>query len=236
MSDYTPAPIHEPEPTLEELVEFIVQCDDTFCPELASAYGALTDVIMQERFSTHMASFNSCVNKKGETHPDCQLIFRGGIQRASSIISGLLNHQRMKASSDPLINYQGNNYLHPWWFTGVGEIWRRTANGSRHTTVRNCQLLMRNSEQCFGDKEKVKDGTCFRLYSEAFGCEAGTNCSFLQKSILACVNRPDLAIRSDYEEMQLCMKDIPSFSECVIQPQEFTYQLAQELDVPFNGV
>lgn len=221
-------------PSLDTIIRDIVKCDDELCPDYLGRLSLIQNVLLEQRFPRVLSTYYHCVRTNPDPDKNCGHIYEGGLERVAPIMNGLLNHERIKTKTDPLLNYNAAFYLHSFWYQGIGDIWRRVSNESRVVTVADCQTVIRESERCFTDPKKVKDGTCFKLYGEALACETGANCTYLQEPMIACLSRKKIIDSGNYEKMKDCLFDIPNFQLCRTQIVPMSPEVASELGIQYE--
>lgn len=207
--------------SLDEVVSMLVQCDDEYCPEYEYGFMEGVEQILRVKWPQLELDMIRC---KDENRPDgeCLPLMEQAMSRAGPVLVDMVNQKRMKTSPDPLVNYNGLQYLHQFWFTGVGEIWRRVSHGSRKYSVKDCKVLMGEAEKCLGNLHNLQPddkSQCLQRYAEASACESGTICPYLRIPLLVCMSRADFkgADESQYKVVQECYHDLPNYSTCKVQ-------------------
>jgi hypothetical protein len=233
--------------TLDQIVTEVVRCDDRFCPEYEYLYMEGVERILHIKWPQLEMDIVRC---RDENRPDeqCVPLMKEVMDRAGPVFADAVNQKRLTTMKDPLLNYSGLQYLHPFWFDGVGEIWRRVAHGSRQYSFKDCKKLLTKSEQCLRRMEDEKSGgtnplipkniekmtplekqTCLRDYSEASACESGTICPYLRIPLILCMSKGDYEDPDtvQYKIVQNCFDKLPHYKACQVQyvpltPEAFT--------------
>lgn len=131
--------------------------------------------------------------------------------RVQPFVRDTVERKRQAISPDPLADYDGTQYMAPFWFEGAGDIWRRTDHGSRRYSLKSCGDVKVSSENCLTDPTKPND-YCLRLYGHAVICEAGYNCPYLRFPMMKCIQEGHLG---DYLRLKGCVESLPNYSACL---------------------
>lgn len=210
MSGQEPSQQRNPEVDLDFAVTEIVHCDDEFCPELKELFlDALFD-ILEIKFPDKHKALVRC-SEQGRSDAECAPIFMDAMTYANPIAFDLIEKKRQAISPDPLQGYDGLQYGSPFWFEGAGEVWRRMAHGSRRTTVRSCEKIRTQAEQCLSDPNKSND-YCYRLYTSSLMCVPGVHCPYTRYPFLRCLQNVGT---SNYDQASECIRNVPNYDACM---------------------
>jgi hypothetical protein len=192
---------------LDFILHEIIQCDNEYCADLQSMYLDAAILTIKNYYPEKDALFVQCEKNQRPDH-ECGAIFNTNLNISQPKLASLLEKKRLTISPDPLKYYNGIHYLSPFWFEGAGEIWRRVSHGSTKVSVRDCQRIRRDSEQCYKDGKQSPD-YCFRLYSQQAICESGTHCPYLRFPLMKCLSQS-----TNQREIDDCLLSVPNYYEC----------------------
>lgn len=208
----------EQDADLNYVLDEIVACDDKHCPWIDELFPDAVMLLMAVRFPEIVRDLSRCEVAKKPQH-ECTSLFMEGLNRTNPILQDLLERRRGK-KDDPLQGYDPMLYQEPFWFQGVGNIWRRIEHGSKKVTVKNCHYLRREVDQCFKDG-KLPGYICERKRGEAQACEAGCYCPYLRYKIFKCLYAPTPEYQTEendknpsYPEIRGCLEALPNFKPC----------------------
>ena len=206
----TPTTQRNPSSDLLFIINQIVECDNRFCWDLKDMYSDGLGILMQIKYPEMHRDLLRCT-QQGRSELECSPLFVEGIARVNPLFHQMVYKRRLQVQPDPLgPSYDGLLYNAPFWFEGAGEIWRRTMNGSTRVSVRDCDRVKHESEQCLNDPTKPTD-FCFRLYAGATMCTPGANCPYLHFPLIKCAqSTPGV----DYQMFNDCVKRITNFEQC----------------------
>lgn len=209
--------------SLDEIVTTLVGCDEKFCEDFEYIFMEGIERILHIKWPQLEMDLVRCRDENRPEH-ECAPLMEEVLERASPIFMDMVNQKRFKISKDPLANYSGLQYMHPFWFDGVGEIWRRVAHGSRRYSVKDCKDLLLKSEQCLSQYDSLDNnngakGECLRQFSEASACESGTICPYLRIPLLVCMTRTnyDEPTEKQFKQVQKCYDELPNYKKCKVQ-------------------
>lgn len=194
---------------LDYIISEIIHCDDTFCPDLRDLHMDGLFITMELKFPEIQRDLQQCT-EDGRPQDECTPICMEGLERANPLFQQSIDRYRQSQHTDPLQNYDGVKYGSPFWFEGAGEVWRRSAHGSRRVTVKQCEQVRKASDMCLADPTKPND-YCFRLYGHALLCEPGMHCPYLRFPLLNCLQTSTVV---DYHRLKACAQAIPNFEQC----------------------
>lgn len=199
-----------PTADLDYIISEIVHCDDTFCPDLRDLHMDGLFMMMELKFPEIQQNLQKCT-QDGRPQDECAPICMDGLERTNPIFQQTIERYRQSQNQDPLQNYDGIKYGSPFWFEGAGEVWRRMAHGSRRTTVRSCEKIRTQAEQCLSDPNKSND-YCYRLYTSSLMCVPGVHCPYTRYPFLRCLQNVGT---SNYDQASECIRNVPNYDACM---------------------
>lgn len=203
--------VDDPFADLDYLVTQIVRCDEQFCHELPEMHMDAVLVSSHLKYPEIQRDIEVCGAEHGLEAPQCHALFLEALNRVNPILYDLIEQKRRVLSPDPLINYDGLQYMSPFWFTGAGDVWRKVDGRSKRTSIANCQLVKKRLDECLALPENKRTTACVDEYAHAQICAPGIHCPYLRLPMTQCMYN-DLV--DDYRGIDHCLSTIPKFHRC----------------------
>lgn len=202
---------NDPFADLDYLITQIVRCDEQFCEKLPDMHMDTMMVGIGVKYPEIERDMEVCVAEHGANSKPCNALFLEAVNRINPMIYDLIEQKRRAISVDPLVNYDGLQYLSPFWFTGAGDIWRRIDGRSKRTTIADCNRVKKRLDECLALPENQRTNHCFDEYASAQICVPGTNCPYLRLPMTQCMYSEHI---EDYRALDHCLSTIPRFQRC----------------------
>jgi hypothetical protein len=201
----------DPFADLDYLVTQIIRCDDQYCEGLSDMFMDTILVAIHVKYPEMQRDIEQCIDEHGLEAKPCTAMFMEAINRVNPMVYDLIEQKRRLISPDPLINYDGLQYISPFWFTGAGDIWRRIDGRSKRVNITNCNIVQKNLDECLALPQNKRNNGCFIEYSHAKMCAPGVHCPYLRLPMTQCMYNEAI---NDYRDLDYCFSTISKFDKC----------------------
>ena len=201
----------DPFADLDYLVTQIVRCDEQFCETLPDMHMDTMLISIHIKYPEIQHDLDTCIAEHGPGAKPCMALFTEAVNRVNPMVYDLIEQKRRAISPDPLVNYDGLQYMSPFWFEGSGDIWRRVDGRSKRVSIADCHRVQRRLDDCLALPENQRTTNCFKEYAHVQMCVPGTHCPYLRFPMTQCMFSE---LITDYRGLDHCFSTIPRFQRC----------------------
>jgi hypothetical protein len=141
------------EKEIDNLAKSVVECDSTHCPDVQQRVSSGVQKTFQWKFPKKALEFSRCQKEAGDAH-ECRALLAKGLNASAPYFFDKCDAIRKETQENPMLGYNPIQYKSPFWFEGMGDLWRHSTYDAPKTNANACKLTEDAARTCATDPTK----------------------------------------------------------------------------------